>query len=204
MTLGDRLKEQRKKSGLSQEKAAEIIGVSRQAVTKWEANQSAPSSESLMALASLYHISLDELTENIIKGKKGPNMILRSNLTWLAIAFQASILSLCMQVFRNTLMNNATTDKNFWWISLGILLLCSVWMATNLMYEKDRKQRMVNIRIELLYCSIQVVIALLSFYLDFLFWGTVLIMTIVLIYIFLINPKYMNRAFLKKDHPDNE
>ena len=184
MTLGDRLKEQRKKSGLSQEKAVEIIGVSRQAVTKWEANQSAPSSESLMALASLYHISLDELTENIIKGKKGPNMILRSNLTWLAIAFQASILSLCMQVFRNTLMNNATTDKNFWWISLGILLLCSVWMATNLMYEKDRKQRMVNIRIELLYCSIQVAIALLSFYLDFLFWGTVLIMTIVLIYIF--------------------
>lgn len=40
MQLGERIREQRKKHGLSQEKVAEFIGVSRQAVTKWEMNQS--------------------------------------------------------------------------------------------------------------------------------------------------------------------
>ncbi len=36
MLLNDRIREQRKKAGLSQEKVAEFVGVSRQAVTKWE------------------------------------------------------------------------------------------------------------------------------------------------------------------------
>ena len=59
MTLGEKIKEQRTAHGLSQETLAETMGVSRQAVTKWEADQSAPSSEKLIALAKLFHISLD-------------------------------------------------------------------------------------------------------------------------------------------------
>lgn len=61
MNLGERLKKRRKAKGLSQEKVAEIIGVSRQAVTKWEADQSTPSSDNLIALASLFQVPLDEL-----------------------------------------------------------------------------------------------------------------------------------------------
>ena len=64
MTLGETIKEQRTAHGLSQETLAEAMGVSRQAVTKWEAGQSAPSSEKLIALAKLFHISLDELIGN--------------------------------------------------------------------------------------------------------------------------------------------
>ena len=41
MTLGEKIKEQRTAHGLSQETLAETMGVSRQAVTKWEAGQSA-------------------------------------------------------------------------------------------------------------------------------------------------------------------
>lgn len=51
MTLGERIKEQRKRAGMSQEKLAEALSVSRQAVTKWEAGQSAPSSDNLFKLA---------------------------------------------------------------------------------------------------------------------------------------------------------
>lgn len=40
MTLGERIKSCRQKAGLSQEKLAELAGVSRQAVTKWEAGGS--------------------------------------------------------------------------------------------------------------------------------------------------------------------
>lgn len=64
MTLGERIKEYRRRAHLSQEKVAELVGVSRQAVTKWEADQSAPSTENLLKLAGILQISLDRLVEN--------------------------------------------------------------------------------------------------------------------------------------------
>jgi transcriptional regulator with XRE-family HTH domain len=65
MTLGEKIKEQRGKSGFSQEKIAELVGVSRQAVTKWEANQSLPSMANLMKLAEIFGVSLSELTNSV-------------------------------------------------------------------------------------------------------------------------------------------
>ena len=65
MTLGERIKELRRKNGFSQEKIAELVGISRQAVTKWEAGQSAPSMANLLALAELFGVSLDELTGGV-------------------------------------------------------------------------------------------------------------------------------------------
>lgn len=61
MMLNENLKMLRQNKGLSQEKLAEILGVSRQAVTKWESGQTTPSSGNLIALADLYKVSLDEL-----------------------------------------------------------------------------------------------------------------------------------------------
>ncbi len=59
MTLGERIKELRTNAGLSQEKTAELVGVSRQAVTKWEADQSAPSTENLFKLAEIFGTTVD-------------------------------------------------------------------------------------------------------------------------------------------------
>lgn len=53
MTLGERIREQRKARGMSQEMVAGRLGVSRQAVAKWESGQSAPSAENLHRLAEL-------------------------------------------------------------------------------------------------------------------------------------------------------
>ena len=61
MSLGERIKEQRKSCGMSQEKLAELVGVSRQAVTKWETDQSAPSTEKLFKLAEIFGTSVDLL-----------------------------------------------------------------------------------------------------------------------------------------------
>jgi len=65
MTLSERIKEQRTKSGLSQEKVAELIGISRQAVTKWESGQSVPSMANLITLAGIFQVSLSELTDGV-------------------------------------------------------------------------------------------------------------------------------------------
>ena len=50
--------------GLSQEKVAELVGVSRQAVTKWECDQSAPSTENLFKLAEIFGTSVDLLLDS--------------------------------------------------------------------------------------------------------------------------------------------
>lgn len=63
MSLGNRIKEQRKRAGMSQEKVAELVGVSRQAVTKWEADLSAPSTENLFALAKIFGTTVDLLLD---------------------------------------------------------------------------------------------------------------------------------------------
>lgn len=61
MTLGEKIKACRQAAGMSQEKVAELVGVSRQAVTKWEANQSAPNTENLFKLAEIFGTTVDFL-----------------------------------------------------------------------------------------------------------------------------------------------
>ncbi len=57
----ERLYEYRRANHFSQEELAEKIGVSRQAISKWERGESSPDTDNLIALARLYNISIDEL-----------------------------------------------------------------------------------------------------------------------------------------------
>lgn len=66
MTLGNRLYEMRKEKGLSQEKTAEMLGVTRQTISKWETDQSTPDFDKILPLCELYGIS----TEELLTGKK--------------------------------------------------------------------------------------------------------------------------------------
>lgn len=61
MKLSETLYTLRKQHGLSQEQLAEALGVSRQAVSKWERGVAVPEGETLIALGRYYGISLDEL-----------------------------------------------------------------------------------------------------------------------------------------------
>lgn len=61
MEFQQRLYELRKQSGLSQEGLADLLGVSRQAVQKWEAGTSRPDLDNLAALAQYFNVSLDYL-----------------------------------------------------------------------------------------------------------------------------------------------
>lgn len=64
-SLGEALKEHRTQCKMTQEFVAEHLGVSRQAVSKWESGTSDPSTSNLLALAKLYGISADELLREI-------------------------------------------------------------------------------------------------------------------------------------------
>lgn len=61
MDFRDRLFDLRRQAGLSQEELANLLGLTRQAVQKWEAGTSRPDMDNLSALASYFHVSLDYL-----------------------------------------------------------------------------------------------------------------------------------------------
>ena len=70
--IANRLAKLRKEKGYSQEELAEKLGLSRQAVSKWERAESSPDTDNLICLAKLYNVSLDELlrTEEDIESIK--------------------------------------------------------------------------------------------------------------------------------------
>ena len=61
MTTGEKIAALRKEQGMSQEALGEKLGLSRQAVSKWENGTSDPSTSNLCALAKLYGIPVEEL-----------------------------------------------------------------------------------------------------------------------------------------------
>lgn len=64
-SLGELLKSHRMERKMTQEFVAESLGVSRQAVSKWEQGKSDPSTSNLLALAKLYQIPPEDLLKNL-------------------------------------------------------------------------------------------------------------------------------------------
>lgn len=78
MTLGAKLQNLRKQSGMSQETLAGQLGISRQAVSRWELDISLPETENIIKLAKIFNVSFDyllneEITTNIIDNKPVSN-----------------------------------------------------------------------------------------------------------------------------------
>lgn len=64
MTLGEKLKDIRKRFGLSQEKLANMLNVSRQAITKWENDTGIPDISNLQEISKVFGITVDYLLNN--------------------------------------------------------------------------------------------------------------------------------------------
>ena len=71
MDFSEKLKQIRKSEGISQEELAERIGVSRQAVTKWETGKGLPDIENMTILAEIFKVTLDELVSGNLPEKGG-------------------------------------------------------------------------------------------------------------------------------------
>lgn len=78
MTFAEKLKTLRKQAKMSQEQLAEKLGVSRQAVTKWETDAGIPDIENMMAVSALFDISIDELLSNEKGTKKSAEYLYES------------------------------------------------------------------------------------------------------------------------------
>ena len=71
MTLGEKLSKLRKEYNYTQEQLADILGVSRQSISKWESDIAYPETDKLLKLGKLYHCSMDYLLNEDITKKEG-------------------------------------------------------------------------------------------------------------------------------------
>ena len=69
MILADKIMEERKKLGLSQEELAEKLSVSRQSVSKWEGAQSVPDINRILQMAEIFGVSTDYLLRDEMEKK---------------------------------------------------------------------------------------------------------------------------------------
>ena len=65
MTIADRIQSLRKAKGMSQEELADKVGVSRQAVSKWESEQATPDLEKVVIMSDIFEVTTDYLLKGI-------------------------------------------------------------------------------------------------------------------------------------------
>ena len=69
MTLGEKITKQRKELNYTQEQLADILGVSRQSISKWESNIAFPETDKLIELGKLFDCSMDYLLKEEVMEK---------------------------------------------------------------------------------------------------------------------------------------
>ncbi len=134
MEIGTKLKSARKKCGLTQEKAAEAVGVSRQTISNWENEKSYPDIVSVIRLSSLYSVSLDELLkgdEDMIEHLEESTNVVNSNKKLIAAALANILLLIVFAIFSGVIPENR-------FFLVGIFAL-SIISASALLYQIIRK-----------------------------------------------------------------
>ena len=102
MNLSDRIRELRKIKGISQDELAEKLGVSRQAISKWENEQSIPDIDKVISLSNYFDVSTDYLLKGVepvtSMNKKYKNLFLLSFA--IVFALVSCVLSFSANRFR--------------------------------------------------------------------------------------------------------
>lgn len=103
MTLGNKLQNMRKQKGLSQEQLANMITVSRQAVSKWETNETIPDIGNLLQLSKLFEVSLDFLLNDEIEDNKEIPIVLstvkKEKKKWIMIGILILVVVIALALY---------------------------------------------------------------------------------------------------------
>ncbi|GCD12578.1 helix-turn-helix domain-containing protein [Clostridium tagluense] len=120
MGFADNLKSIRKERNISQEGLAEIIGVSRQAVSKWEQGSGYPEMEKLLVLSKELNVSLDYLMLGEIKSTENnktlPNTIIVPTGKITIKSYDGKSIVNCYKVLASHVMYKAKNDEPKYWL----------------------------------------------------------------------------------------
>ena len=127
----------RKSFGLSQEDLAARLGVSRQAVSKWERAESSPDTDNLIALANIYNMSVDDILDSEIEIKereleevKSVKSIDKKQEAWAAIGSMLAVVFFMV------------TGLLFGWWAWGwtAFLLIPIFYYIPIIFYRDRRR----------------------------------------------------------------
>lgn len=160
--LGEKIRILRERKGYSQTEFAEVIGVSRQSISKWENGESTPDAYNLKSIANILNVSLDELLEvKFLHGFKPKDIHLKLNTLCIILY----ILSVSYFIFRlitfwhnskgGLIIDGSGVSVTAYRISSAVLLLFVVLVflppVFMLLYRKGLKSSKVNLDNLLIY-----------------------------------------------------
>ena len=127
MCIGKQITSLRNASNITQEELAEKVGVSRQAVTKWELDESTPTLSKIIALADVFGVSIDKLVghEETLYDLVKNIVCKNSNIA----ANDDNISSFIHKFIQYCEANNMSADQ----IVEGILFICKMKVRHNLL-----------------------------------------------------------------------
>ncbi len=118
MSFAENLKQLRKEKGLSQEEFAEIMNVSRQAVSKWEQGESFPEVEKLLFLSSKFNVSLDYLmSAEIVKEQSAERNTVTGNI--IIYSRHENVVTTCYKVMASQKMNGGKKSPQYALFGVG-------------------------------------------------------------------------------------
>lgn len=134
MNIADRIQYLRKNKGLSQEELADKVGVSRQAVSKWESAQSTPDIEKIIIMSELFEVT----TDYILKGIEPVSMTNKKTMYSLYLGF-ALIFATIAGIWSFT-ANRFRIDECFFIVIAGAAIGCAIALVTQVISNLFRKE----------------------------------------------------------------
>ncbi len=161
MILADKIIELRKKNGWSQEQLAEVLGVSRQSVSKWEGAQSMPDMNRILLLSQTFGVSTDYLLHDELDAPEcAPNVVEQKDQ---AVTEEGQELTpVSMETARAFLTYKVNSARK---IALGVTLcILSVIPACvfGILYEKDESRVWIGVAVMLLMIAAAVALFVMT------------------------------------------
>lgn len=134
MNIADRIQCLRKNKGLSQEELADKVGVSRQAVSKWESEQSTPDIEKIIIMSELFEVT----TDYILKGIEPVSMTNKKTMYSLYLGF-ALIFATIAGIWSFT-ANRFRIDECFFIVIAGAAIGCAIALVIQVIFNFIKKE----------------------------------------------------------------
>ena len=146
MTFGEKLQVLRKSRGLSQEQLAEMLQVSRQAVSKWELNASKPDADKVVEISRCFSVSTDYLLKDEMASPEPPvQPAARDNG-----GRQRTILLLCLGVMALAALLSAMA-WNIWhsWLPCGVayMAVLGAWLTFEILVGREPQEKRLDLRL---------------------------------------------------------
>lgn len=162
MTVGERLLELRKKKGLSQEELANVVGVSRQTVSKWEVGESTPDFDKILPLCEVFEITSDELLtgkKDIIVEKENDRR--KGFARNIGISVGLYIFSIMLIIICATIFSNPVVGVCLFFVVVAVATGLIVYTAINYSSKKEETKEDKEIK---LVCDIVDILGVIIYF----------------------------------------